>query len=280
MIKTLGLQILHQYSSNERRNWNRNYEEQSGEGQTSIPEEKDSGKQWIRQGSDRRDAGRQISNWWKKQRNTDIVLRSRFVNQSWGEGYQADRVEGGGEKDLFVIYGMYKERLTEVDYWCGVGFNASVSCLWNGACVDGRGVGEISITWGCGAREPAALPEHYCVVLEERRKALEPQLQRLWERTEVGRSFPLGGSREIQRRSVLKRMWDKRREKGTKVEEEYLSNSQLAFVFTISLFISSFSSSDHTWFMCECLIWVRHLSMDILTGIHGVGWWHCSRSAG
>ena len=65
---------------------------------------------------------------------------------------------------------MYKERMTEVDDWCGVGFNASVSCLWNGACVDGRGVGEISIMWGCGAREPAALPEHYCVVLEEKIK--------------------------------------------------------------------------------------------------------------
>ena len=59
-----------------------------------------------------------------------------------------------------------------------------------------------------------------------------------------GGVFRLGGVGEIQRRSVLKRMWDKRREKGRKVEEEYLSNSQLAFVFTISLFISSFS--DHT----------------------------------
>ena len=58
--------------------------------------------------------------------------------------------------------------------------------------------------------------------------------------------FRLGGVGEIQRKSVLKRMWDKRREKGRKVEEEYLSNSQLAFVFTISLFISSFSSSDHS----------------------------------
>ena len=82
--------------------------------------------------------------------------------------------------------------------------------------------------------------------------------------------FLLGGVGEIQRRSVLKRMWDKRREKGRKVEEEYLSNSLLAFVFTISLFISSFSSSDHTWFMCECLKGVRHLSMDILSGRSGL----------
>ena len=61
-----------------------------------------------------------------------------------------------------------------------------------------------------------------------------------------GEVFRLGGVGEIQRRSVLKRMWDKRREKVRKVEEEYLSNRQLSFVFTISLFISSFSSSDHT----------------------------------
>ena len=61
-----------------------------------------------------------------------------------------------------------------------------------------------------------------------------------------GEVFRLGGVGETQRRSVLKRMWDKRREKGRKVEEEYLSNRQLAFDFTISLFISSFSSSDHT----------------------------------
>ena len=52
-----------------------------------------------------------------------------------------------------------------------------------------------------------------------------------------GGVFRFGGVGEIQRRSVLKRLWDKRREKGRKVEEEYLSNSQLAFVFTISLYL-------------------------------------------
>ena len=51
------------------------------------------------------------------------------ICQSELRGGIADRVEGGGEKDLFAIYGMYKERMTEVDYWGGVGFNASASCL-------------------------------------------------------------------------------------------------------------------------------------------------------
>ena len=144
------------------------------------------------------------------------------------KGGIADRVEGGGEKDLFAIYGMYKERMTEVDYWGGVGFNASASCLWNGACVDGRGAGEISKMWGCGAREPAALPEH-CTVWFWRREEGHSNLSpkdfgrgRRW-----GGVFRLGGVGEIQRISVLERMWDKRREKGRKVEEECLSNSQL-----------------------------------------------------
>ena len=65
------------------------------------------------------------------------------ICQSELRGGIADRVEGGGEKDLFSIYGMYKERMAEVDYWGGVGFNASASCLWDWAYVDGRGVGEI-----------------------------------------------------------------------------------------------------------------------------------------
>ena len=135
---------------------------------------------------------------------------------------------------------------------CGVGFNASASCLWNEACIDGRGVGKISKIWGCGAREPAALPELYCVVLKERRRALEPQRQRLRERTEPqrwGGVFRLGGVREIQRRSVLKRMWDKIREKGRKVEEEYLSNSHLDNLSLLSLYLYLLSlllSPDHT----------------------------------
>ena len=128
--------------------------------------------------------------------------------------------------------------------------------------------------WGCGAREPAALPEH-CTVWFWRREEGHLNLsvndfgkERRWRGV-----FRLGGGRvgEIQRRSVVKRMWDRRRDKGRKVEEECLSNSQLAFVFTVSLFLSSFSSSANTRFMCECLKGVRHLSMDILSGIHGVG---------
>ena len=38
------------------------------------------------------------------------------ICQSELMGGIADRVEGGGEKDLFAIYGKYKERITEVDY--------------------------------------------------------------------------------------------------------------------------------------------------------------------
>ena len=83
------------------------------------------------------------------------------ICQSELRGGIADRVEGGGEKDLFTIYGMYKERMTEVDYWGGVGFNASPSCLWNGACVDGRGVGEISKMWGFGL-EPQKCGSRTC----------------------------------------------------------------------------------------------------------------------
>ena len=91
--------------------------------------------------------------------------------------------------------------------------------------------------WGCGAREPAALPEH-CTMWFWRREEGHSNLSakdfgrgRRW-----GGVFPLGGVGKIQRRSVLKRMWDKGRKKGRKVEEEYLSNSQMAFVFTISLY--------------------------------------------
>ena len=101
--------------------------------------------------------------------------------------------------------------------------------------------------WGCGDREPAALPEH-CTVRFWKREEGHSNLSakdfgkgRRWREV-----FRLGGVGEIQRRSVLKRMCDKRREKGRKVDEEYLSNSPLAFVFTISLFISSFSFSDLT----------------------------------
>ena len=192
--------------------------------------------------------------------------------------------------------------MTEVDYWGRVSFNASASCLWNGACVDERGVGEISNMFECGAREPAALPEHYTVWFWRREEGHSNLSANDFGRGRRWRGvFCLGGVGEIQRRSVLKRMWDKRREKMRKVGEEYLSNSQLAFVFTISLLLSSFSDhiislllssfsdhiislllssfSDHIWFLCECLKGVRHLSMDILSGIHGVGWWYCSRSA-
>ena len=143
---------------------------------------------------------------------------------------------------------MYKERMTEVDYWGGVGFNASASCLWNVACVDMRGVREISKMWGCGAREPAALPDH-CTVWFWRREEGHSNLSakdfrrgRRW-----GEVFRLGGVGEIQRRSLLKRMWNKRREKGRKVEFRRISFQQPSglCLYYISLFISSFSSSDH-----------------------------------
>ena len=132
------------------------------------------------------------------------------ICQSELRGGIADRVEGGGEKGLFAIYGLYKERMTEVDYWGGVGFNASASCLWNGACVDGRWLREISKMWGCGAREPAALPEH-CTVWFWRREEGHSNLSgkdfgRVWR---WGGVFRLWGVGEIQRRYVPKRMWDK-----------------------------------------------------------------------
>ena len=141
----------------------------------------------------------------------------------------ADRLEGGGGEDLFATNRMCKERMTEVDYWggdgCGIGVNARASCLCNGGCVDGRGGGEISTMWGCGAREPAALST-VLVVLEERRRALELQRQRVWGRTEVARSLLFGESEEIGKRSALKRMWDKRREKREEVWKRILRRSK------------------------------------------------------
>ena len=83
------------------------------------------------------------------------------ICQSELRGGIADRVEGGGEnwkrfiRNLWDVQG--ENDIGELLWW------SSASCLWNGACVDGRGVGEISKIWGCGAREPAALPEH-CTV--------------------------------------------------------------------------------------------------------------------
>ena len=38
------------------------------------------------------------------------------ICQSELRGGIAYRVEGGGEKDLFAIYAMFKERMIEVDY--------------------------------------------------------------------------------------------------------------------------------------------------------------------
>ena len=126
--------------------------------------------------------------------------------------------------------------------------------------------------WGCGAREPAALPEH-CTVWFWRREEGHSNLSakdfgkgRRW-----GGVFRLGGVGKIQRRSVLKRMWDKRREKGRKVEEEYLSNSQLAFVFTICLSICIFFL-----FLWPYLIHVR-MPERSKAFEHGHSFWH-SRS--
>ena len=60
----------------------------------------------------------QISNWRKKGRKYYTEIEAY---QSELRGWIADRVEGGGGEDLFSTYGMYKERMTEVDYWGGDG---------------------------------------------------------------------------------------------------------------------------------------------------------------
>ena len=86
--------------------------------------------------------------------------------------------------------------------------------------------------WGCGAREPAALPEH-CI-----KKGTRTSAPKTLGEDGGGEEFSAwGGVGEIQRRSVLKRMWDKRRKGIRLISEEYLSNSQMAFVFTISLYL-------------------------------------------